>query len=112
MYILGTNLINDKEYFLEENYIDHINIIKSKFIKKKISYFPHPREQMSKKFKQLLKKMGIKIIISNLPIELYLKSLSNIPKNFISFYSSSYIVLKIIFQNSLSLFFYNIVREH
>ena len=107
IYILGTSLINTKEYLSEKDYIDKIKNIESKFTAKKISYFPHPREKMSKKFKSLLKKKDIKIIISNLPIELYLMSKSNIPKNFISLYSSTFIVFKIIFKNNLNLLFYD-----
>ena len=103
--ILGT--INKKQYFLEKKYIDSIRNIKSKFVSKKISYFPHPREKISKKFKNFLIKENIKIIISKLPFEIYLIHKKDIPKNLISFYSSTFIVLKKIFDSKLNLFFYN-----
>ena len=48
IYILGTSLINTKEYPSEKDYIEQIKKIKSKFITKKISYFPHPREKCLK----------------------------------------------------------------
>lgn len=107
IYILGTNLVDNKQYFLEKKYIERIRSIKSKFFSKKISYFPHPREKISKNLKNFLIKKNIKIIISKLPIEIYLVHKPEIPKNFISFYSSAFIVLKIIFEDKLNLYFYN-----
>lgn len=107
IYILGTSLINTKEYLSEKDYIDKIKNIESKFTAKKISYFPHPREKISKNFRNFLLKKKIKLVSTDLPIEIYLLNCSSFPKGLISFYSSAFIVFKIIFKNKLNLFYYD-----
>lgn len=107
IFILGTNLINDKKYLLEKDYLNRINNIKIKFYKKNLIYFPHPREKISKNFRNFLLKKKIKLVSTNLPIEIYLLNCSSLPKGLISFYSSAFIVFKIIFKNKLNLFYYD-----
>jgi hypothetical protein len=110
MMILGdtTNCPEDKEKILK-----YVKKFIMKFRSYNIMYYPHPKEKkIFPKLNKLLKLFKVKIVKSNLPLEIFLFNQKFLPKTFVSIHSSTFIVLNKVYKNKLNLFFSNLVETN
>lgn len=108
-------ILGDKTDTPEEK--EKILICVKKFIMKfrsyNIMYYPHPKEKkILPNLNKLLKSFEVKIVKSNLPLEIFLFNQKFLPKTIVSIYSSAFIVLKKVYKNKLNLFFCNLVETN
>ena len=108
--ILGSNLVTHK-IISNKNYKEILINIKKRFSKKKIFYYPHPRENIHVKFKKFLKLNKIKIISNKLPFEMYYLFYKNEICDLVSFNSSAFVVLKILLEKKQKLYTVNIDKK-
>ena len=94
-YLIGTPVVED--YIVDKQiYLNYLNNISEYLRSEKIIYVPHRREK-NPKLEVITNQYGFKIKRLDLPVELYFCINKIVPKNIISFFSTSlYILNKII----------------
>ena len=108
MMILGDNPDTPEE---KEIFLKCVKKFILKFRSYNIVYYPHPKEKKNfTKLNKLLKLFKVKIVKSNLPLEIFLFNQKFLPKTLVSIHSSAFIVLNKVFKNKLNLFVSNLVE--
>lgn len=104
IYLLGSADV-EKKIVNFDKYFNVLKNIKKKFSKKKIFYFPHPKEN----YKNYSRYKLFKLIKPSKTIESYLALKKELPEKIIGFNSTAFFSIKSIYKNKIKLENYSII---